>query len=127
MYSYFLFLVSYFLFNVAQAELTMFEIEMCSKDEITTHASLLETWMRRDYIHYPYLWVPAQGETCLDLFINEKSTLLTVLKREGRTVGIAAGMAFESEKLANFFAASLIELSEKQGIRSETLYYISFF
>lgn len=109
------------------AELTMFEIETCSQEDIITHAPLLEEWMRRDYIHYPYLWVPAQGETCLDLFINEKSTLLTLLKWEGRVVSIAAGMVFESENLASYFDAPLAKLVEDRGIQPQTLYYISIF
>src|ERR1700722_18960169 len=105
----------------------MFEIEAYSKEKIAEHASLLEEWMRRDYIHYPYLWIPAQGEAYLDVFINEKSTLMTLLKREGRIVGIAAGMAFDSENLADYFSAPLTKLAEDQGIRSEALYYMSFF
>jgi hypothetical protein len=108
-------------------ELTMLEIETYSKEGIATHASLLEEWMRRDYIHYPYLWMPTSTEINLDVFLNEKTTLLTLIKREGRVVGMAAGMAFESEYLSNYFEAPLVKLTEEQGIRPETLYYISFF
>jgi hypothetical protein len=105
----------------------MFQVENISKDGIALHAALLEEWMRRDYIHYPYLWVPAEGETCLSLFMNEESTLLTLIKREERVVGVAAGMVFDSENLANFFEAPLAQLAEEQGISSKALYYISFF
>ena len=40
----------------------MIEIETYSKEGIATHAFLLEEWMRRDYIHYPYLWMPTPPE-----------------------------------------------------------------
>jgi hypothetical protein len=105
----------------------MFEIETCTKEKIADHAVLLENWMRRDYIHYPYLWVPAPGETSLDLFIHEESALLTLLKQENRIIGVAAGLAFEAKNLANLFSAPLAQLAEEQGIRPETLYYMSFF
>jgi hypothetical protein len=120
-------LCTYFLSDNAWTELAMLQIENVSKDGIASHAPLLEEWMRRDYIHYPYLWVPTEGETCLSLFINEKSTLLTLIKREGHVVGVAAGMAFDSENLANFFEAPLAKLAEEQGICPEELYYMSFF
>ena len=100
----------------------MFEIETCTKEGIAEHAALLEKWMRRDYIHYPYLWVLAPGETCLDLFIHEESTLLTLLKRENRIIGIAAGMAFEAKNLANYFAAPLAQLAEEPTARNSNLF-----
>jgi hypothetical protein len=124
---YLLLLYTCFLSGNAWTESAVFQIENVSNDSIALHAPLLEEWMRRDYIHYPYLWVPAEGEAFLTLFINEKSTLLTLIKREGHVVGIAAGMAFDSEKLANFFEAPLAKLAEEQGICPEELYYLSFF
>lgn len=100
----------------------MLEVEIYSNDKIVKYAPLLEAWMQRDYMHYPYLWIPAEKETSLDIFINEKSTLLTVVKREGHVVGVAAGMRFESAYLSEHFEAPLSELSKEHGIRPETLY-----
>lgn len=105
----------------------MSEIETYSKEEIAAHTSLVEEWVRRDYIHYPYLWVPKSTDTSLDVFLNEESSLLTLIKQEGCVVGMAIGMAFDAEHLSNYFEVPLIKLAKEQGIRPETLYYISFF
>ena len=125
--SLFAFIMCLFLSDHACTELAMLQTQNISSEGIVLYAPLLEEWMRRDYIHYPYLWVPAEGETYLNVFINEKSTLLTLIKREGHIVGVAAGMPFDSENLAQFFQAPLAKLAEERGIYPEKLYYISFF
>jgi hypothetical protein len=105
----------------------MVTIETYSMQEIAPFSPLLEEWMKRDYIHYPYLWVPAKGECSLDLFINEKSALVIIAKREEKIVGLAGGMSFECENLQNFFQAPLTQLAEKQGFKPDQLFYMSFF
>lgn len=111
----------------AMEERSMFEVESYSGDAIIPHTPLLEEWVKRDYIHYPYLWVPTTSDCGLDLFIKEEHALVTIVKQQGKVVGIAAGISFDSERLQNYFQEPLSKLAEEHGFDPSQILYMSFF
>lgn len=111
----------------AMEKTLMFEVESYSGDAIIPHTPLLEEWVKRDYINYPYLWVPTTVDFWFDIFIKEENALVTIVKQQGEVVGVAAGISFDSEPLQNYFQEPLSKLAEECGFNPSQIVYMSFF
>src|ERR1700733_878734 len=105
----------------------MLQVSTYSTDQIIEHIPLLEQWCRRDYIRYPYLWVPSHEELCMDIFVKEKDALVTLVRKQGNVLGVAAGIVFNSKLLEDYFQAPLVEKAKEQGFDPARILYMSFF
>lgn len=105
----------------------MFEIATYSEAKIIPHLPLLDEWVQREYIQYPYLWVPDSGGWGTDLFIKEKKSLVTVAKHKGEVVGVAAGLPFDSAALQVYFSESLTKQASQRGYDPAHILYMSIF
>lgn len=111
----------------SKEEIKTLKIETYLEEKIVPHLSLLNAWVQRDYVQYPYLWAPDNQEWGTDLFIKEKKTLVTLAKRDGEVIGIAAGLPFDSHALQTYFPESLIRQLNQQGYDPSQILYISIF
>ncbi len=105
----------------------MFEISTYSTEQIIPLIPLLEEWIQREYVQYPYLWVPCEEGPSLEMFVKEKHAMVTIAKYQGQVVGVAAGMNFDSEQLHEYFQQSLVEKAKEKGFDASQILYISFF
>lgn len=105
----------------------LLEVNTYSKQDIIPHIPLLQEWVKREYIHYPFLWVPSDQECCMDMFVHEKTALVTIVKKQGRVVGVAAGMKFDAKVLETFFEQPIALLTHQQGFNSSKILYMFFF
>jgi|SRR5579862_3885185 len=105
----------------------MLEIATYSTDQIIPLVPLLEKWFARDYIHYPFLWVPSPEELCTDLFIKEKNALVALCRKQGEVIGAAACIALDSEHLEAYFEQPMREKAIERGFDPSQILYMSFF
>jgi hypothetical protein len=105
----------------------MFEVSTFSTEQIIPHIPILQEWVKRDYLEYPYLWVPSDAECFMDMFVNEKNALVTIVKKGEHVVGVAAGMPFNSEGLEPFFEHPINAMAKARGFDPSRILYMSFF
>ena len=114
----------------------MFRVDCYFGKEIENFLPLMQEWGEREYIHYPYLWVPPKGEIfpAYALLAKEKETMIVVVTQKEKVVAIAAGISFDSKALQSMFdhlqpflEQSLIERTKLAGIDPSKLFYMSCF
>jgi hypothetical protein len=115
---------------------SMFTVSCYFGKQIEPLLPLMQEWGEREYIHYPYLWVPPKDEIfpVYVLLAKENEAVLVVVKKQEQVVAIAAGMTFDSKALQSMFdyfqpslEQSLVERTELAGIDPSKLFYMSCF
>jgi hypothetical protein len=105
----------------------MLEITTYSMDEILPLVPLLEKWFARDYINYPFLWVPSPEELCTDMFIKEKNALVALCRKQQEVVGAAASIVLDSKHVEAYFEHPICEKAKECGFDPSKILYMSFF
>jgi len=113
----------------------MWELSTYSTEQVEPLLSLLQDWGEREFIQYPYLWVPAKNEIfeAYALLTKEKNSLVTLVKYEDKIIAAAAGVPFDAERLQSLFNEekgemnTLLEKVEQQGYNPAHIFYMSFF
>src|SRR5579862_2921495 len=112
------------------------ELSTYSTGQIEPLLPLLEEWVQREFIQYPYLWLPPKGEFCMSnvLLAAEKEALVTIVRKGQEVVGVAAAVPFDSEAFrATYEAAvlgsnqSILDKMKEQGFDPSKVLYMSYF
>src|SRR4029079_19003193 len=103
------------------------EMSSYSGEQITGLIPLLEEWVGREFANYPYLWVPTQGEICETnaRLPSEENALVTVVRKEGVVVGVAAGIAFDSAHSKE--GREVLDKVIAQGFDPSKMVYMCYF
>lgn len=96
-------------------------------EQITDLIPLLEEWCNREFANYPYLWVPAQGEICdaQAKLPSEKNSLVTIVRKEGAVVGVAAAIPFDS--MYSKEGQAVMDKAIAQGFDLSKMLYMCYF
>jgi hypothetical protein len=103
---------------------SMFELSTYSTQQIEPLLPLLQEWGEREFIHYPYLWVPAKEEIfeAYALLAREKNSLVAVVRNQGKIIGLAAGVPLDAGELQ-----ALFDEVQGQGFDPSQIFYMSLF
>jgi hypothetical protein len=105
------------------------ELNAYTKEQITPILPLLEEWVEREFLNYPYLWSPPAGQTCDSnaTLINEEQGHVLVVKKNDEVIGVAVAVPFDSSQLQGYFNAQVIDLAKEQGFDPSSILYMSYF
>jgi hypothetical protein len=105
-----------------------FEFSTFSKEQIEPHLGLLEDWVQREFKQYPYLWSPQQGEYCLSnvALLNVDDSLVTIVRKNGEVVGVAAGVAMDAPAFQEYLGNS-VGLIKDKGFNPSEIVYMCYF
>jgi hypothetical protein len=106
-----------------------FELSTYSMDEITSLFPLLQEKVEAAFVKYPYLWVPPEGETYRPnrLLLTEENGLVTVLRKKGEVVAVAAGAPFDSAAVQGDLGSEVIEKARENGFDPSKMFYMCYF
>jgi len=115
---------------------TALELSSYSAEQIEPLLPLLEEWVQREFIQYPYLWLPPKGEFCMSnvMLAAEKEALVTIVRKGQQVVGVAAAVSFDSEAFRTTYEAavlgsnqSILEKMKEQGFDPSKMLYMNYF
>lgn len=110
-------------------ESTVFEVSSYTGDGIIDQISVLKEWVAREFANYPYLWVAPKDDLCEGnaLLLTEENALVTIVRREGEVVGVAAGVPFDSEGCKAYLGQSVIDEAIEKGFDLSKMIYMLYF
>jgi len=136
-------LLSCTLFSFCKASFTqgedfMLELSTYSTEQVAPLLPLLQDWGVREFVRYPYLWVPPQDEIfeAYALLAEEKNSLVTLVKHQGKVIAVAAGVPFDAERLHALFDGkdtevhlepSVLQRVRQMGFDPSQIFYMSYF
>lgn len=117
-------LFSLALFGSLGAQEEPLEIATYSSEEITPILPLLQDWVEREFLKYPYLWVAPKGTiyTPNERLMEDERGLAAVVKRENEVVAVFCCIPFDSVALEPSLQPLLSTVKEKWFDPSRMLY-----
>ncbi len=105
------------------------ELTTYSLDQIVPILPLLQTWVKNAFIQHPYLWSPPQGDIYQPhlFLLKESRGLISVVKKGEEVLGVAAGVAFDSQLFQEDFGSSVIAQIKEKGFDPAQMIYMCYF
>jgi|SRR5689334_893730 len=112
-----------------KADESAFELSSYCMEEIEPMLPLLETWLKRGFGQYPYLWRPPEEEKISPgnhTLLSEKNAIVTCVKKGDQVVAVAGGIAVDSA-LLQLLGNTVVEEMKKQHFDPSQMIYMMYF
>jgi hypothetical protein len=114
---------------------SMFELNTYATEQIEPLLPLLQEWGEREFIQYPYLWVPEKGKIFASyaLLARENNARMIIVKNRDQIIAVAAGVPFDAAELQSIFDddaqsdTCLLAKVKEQGFDPSRMFYMSTF
>lgn len=115
--------------SIQCAEQQALELKTYSMDQIEPLLPLLEKWVQRAFVQYPYLWLPAQetqysGNLGL---LTEQDAQVALVTQGSDVLGVATVVAFGSNTFKECLGESVVEKAKDLGFDPAKLLYVNYF
>lgn len=108
------------------------QIETYQAEQIVPLLPLLNTWAEREFSRYPYLLSsPKDQIVCPSdiIFVNSSDAMLALAKLQGKVVGMAAMISFDSPALHSMYFERfhLMEKMQALDVDCSRMLYVAYF
>ncbi len=105
------------------------ELSTYLPDQIEPLLPELQEWVERAFIQYPYLWVAPADEYYVPnvAMILEKDAMVALVRKNGRIVGVAAGVSLDSLSFQEQLGRAVMRQFKERGFDPSVMVYMCYF